>query len=148
MFKKELIEKINASLLLKVNELSSDIQSLIESRNNDTKSSAGDKYETSREMAQLELNKLESQLSKTKILLNELKKASNLKKYTQVEAGSLVYTNTNIYFISIPFGKIICNGIEVFVISSASPLGSALLHKKIGDGFTFQSNNIDILNIE
>ncbi len=49
----------------KIEILKEEIESTKESRNNDTKSSAGDKYETGRAMMQIELDKNEAQLNKT-----------------------------------------------------------------------------------
>lgn len=148
MIKQELITLIEKELLSKIAELKSDIQALTESRNNDTKSSAGDKYETSREMAQIELNKLEVQLSKISLQHAELLKIKPENKTTSIDIGSVVYTNHEHYFISIPFGKITCRGKLFYAISSISPLGSVLLKKKLHELFDFQGRSFEILALE
>ena len=51
-------EKLNENR----NNLSIQISGLIQSRDNETKSSAGDKYETGRAMTQIELDKLKKRL--------------------------------------------------------------------------------------
>jgi len=118
-----------------------------ESRNNDTKSSAGDKFETGREMAQIELNKLESQKNKTQKLQKELSSMPIQKTFDKVEFGSLVYSNTGNYFISFGIGKIIIEELEVFALSVGSPIGLALLNKKAGDKLQFQGREIVITSI-
>lgn len=128
----------------KLKQLNNDIQSLRDSRNNDTKSSAGDKYETGREMAQIELNKLEIQLAKTKELLQELEKINTTSEFNKVDFGALVLSNHENYFISIPYGKIIHEGIAYYAISAASPMGAALLRKKPGESVEFNGRTVVI----
>ena len=62
MNKAELLELVKEKISEKIQKLE---QLIAETRvsNNDTKSSMGDKYETSREMLQQEINKLELQLN-------------------------------------------------------------------------------------
>lgn len=145
--KNKLIKHLENILIEKLDVLNADISSLIESRNNDTKSSAGDKYETGREMTQIELNKLEAQLIKTKLLLSELLKADALKSNTSIDFGALVYTDKENYFLTIPFGKVNLENEEFFVISMASPIGSLLKGKKIGDVISFNGRDIKIEKI-
>lgn len=145
--KNKLIKHLENILIEKLDVLNADISSLIESRNNDTKSSAGDKYETGREMTQIELNKLEAQLIKTKLLLSELLKADALKSNTSIDFGALVYTDKENYFLTIPFGKVNLEDEEFFVISMASPIGSLLKGKKIGDVISFNGRDIKIEKI-
>ncbi len=145
--KNKLIKHIENVLKEKIDVLNADISSLIESRNNDTKSSAGDKYETGREMTQIELNKLEAQLVKTKLLLSELLKADTIKSNTGIDFGALVYTDKENYFLTIPYGKVNLEDKEFFVISLASPIGSLLKGKKIGDIISFNGRDIKIEKI-
>ncbi len=59
-----------------------------ESRDSDTKSSAGDKYETGRAMMHIEIEKNEVQLSKTLKLKKELSEIDLLKEYNKVNCLS------------------------------------------------------------
>jgi len=145
--KKEIHNHLVKDLNQKVETLKNSIKDTIEARNNDTKSSAGDKYETGREMLQIEIQKNEIQLSKT---LKTLKKLSNInisKTSDIVEYGSLVLTNNGNYFISIAYGKIEIENNIFYSISLASPLGKLLLNKKAGEHFTFQEKEYTVLNI-
>lgn len=105
---------------------------------NETKSSAGDKYETSREMIQQDLDRLQKQLAesnKDRIVLDSLHDTIPL--IDRVISGSLVQTNVGIYFIAIGIGRVSCDGKEVFVISPQSPIGKLLLGKKVGGTIVF-----------
>ncbi len=120
------------------------IASSIESRNNDTKSSAGDKYETGRAMMQMEIDKNQMQLGK---ILDQQKDIANInlnRVYTKVEYGSLVETNDGTYFISIGLGKISYDNTDFYVISLASPIGQALKDKTADDIVVFQGREIII----
>lgn len=147
MIKNRLIALLRHEITSKIEMLTVDIKSLVESKNNDTKSSAGDKYETSREMAQIELNKLEIQLQKSNVLLNELNKIEKIKSSKTIEIGSLVISSQENYFLSVPFGKLILEHNEYYAISLASPMGIALKNKKIGDIVEFGGRKIEIKEI-
>jgi hypothetical protein len=118
-----------------------------ESRDSDTKSSAGDKHETSRALAQIEIDKLEVQLNKTLMLEKELRSINLNKKYDRVEMGSLVITNHEAYFISIGIGKLEVEDKIFYAISLNSPIGEVLKFKMVGDKVFFQGREIVIEEI-
>lgn len=105
----------------------------LESRNNDTKSSAGDKYETSRAMMQQEMDNAEARIHQVKLFMNELHRLPTEEKTDQVISGSLVETSRGIYFLGLSLGKIEVQNRIIYAISTASPLGKLLLNKKVGD---------------
>lgn len=123
------------------------IASAKESRDNETKSSVGDKYETGHAMMQMELEKNQVQLHKALNLKHELSQINLNKNYNKVEFGSLVITSQGSYFICIGIGKIEINNEYYFCISLASPLGKLLYGKKQGTAFTFQGKEFSILHI-
>lgn len=131
----------------KIETLLFEIKSAKESRNSDTKSSAGDKYETGREMINIELQKNEVQLSKTNLLKKNLSQININNNYNKVEFGSFVKTNNGIYFISIGLGKMKVKDIEYYVISAVSPIGKLLLEKKVNDKVQFQDREFIIEEI-
>lgn len=98
-----------------------------ESGNDETKSSAGDKHETSRAMMQLEQEKSGKQLTEAFELKNTLDRIVIDKPQTTVANGSLILTNNGNFFIAISAGKIIVDNIIYFAISSSSPLGKVLM---------------------
>lgn len=113
----------------------------------DTKSSMGDKYETSREMMALEIRKAGEQLqesSKLKQVLTELNIESTSEK---VSLGSLITTSIGEFYLSISLGQILIDGKKVFVLSAVSPLGKELLLKSKGDEFEFNTQLVRIISI-
>lgn len=123
------------------------LQSITESRNNETKSSAGDKYETGRAMMQMEEEKAKGQLMQAFQVQKELQQIDPLKKSNQVEIGSLVQTNKGTYFISIGMGKIKLDNGLFYAISVQSPIGNKLLGKTVGNSIEFNGTKINILGV-
>ena len=118
-----------------------------ESANQETKSSAGDKYETSRAMMQQEKDKHADQLDQAQELRRQLELLDPAITQTQIQTGSLVQTNEGQYYLSVSLGKMVLDNQTVFVLSAAAPLGQALLHKRTGDKIVFQNRSIEILSI-
>ena len=124
----------------RISELSTALKDIQEAANNDTKSSAGDKYETGREMAQLEANKISTQLAeanKQKKVLNKI----DLSKNKTIGLGSLITTNKGTFYLAVGLGKIEMEEQTIFVVSSLSPIGQLLLNKKEKDSFFFNGIN-------
>ncbi|MDM8173325.1 3-oxoacyl-ACP synthase [Olivibacter sp. 47] len=72
----------------------------------DTKSSAGDKYETTREMMQQEINRNERQLAEANRLKYQLDGVSVALASDIVQLGSLVQTNDGLFFWQLPLGQL------------------------------------------
>ncbi|MFZ5973242.1 MAG: 3-oxoacyl-ACP synthase [Bacteroidota bacterium] len=112
----------------------------------ETKSSAGDKYETGRAMMHLEMEKLAGQLSeaeKQKSLLSLLP----LTEGHIVQSGSVVYTSKGNYFLSASVGIMEVGGHTFTTLSAASPLGGMLLGKSVGETVTLNKKTIQILKV-
>lgn len=137
------LNRIDQRILL-AQKAMDDIQ---ESANQETKSSAGDKYETSRAMMQQEKDKHADQLDQAQELRRQLELLAPAITQAQIQTGSLVQTNEGQYYLSVSLGKMVMDNQTVFVLSAAAPLGQALLHKRIGDKIVFQNRSIKILNI-
>lgn len=131
----------------KIQTARSAMQSAEESKNNETKSSAGDKYETGRAMMQMEQDKNEAQLMKLVTLKRELAQINLQKEYDKVELGSLVMTNQGNYYIAIGIGKIVVDQETCYAISLASPIGRLLHGKRQGDSVKFQDKVFEIEKI-
>jgi transcription elongation GreA/GreB family factor len=123
------------------------IQSLQASANEETKSSAGDKYETGRAMAQLEIEKFSVQLAELFKQKQILETISADSVHHVVQPGSLVTTDQGIYFISISAGKLTIEDIIVICISAASPIGSKLLGLRATQSFIFNQRTISVLAV-
>jgi len=127
--------------------LHNNLASVEESRNNETKSSVGDKYETGRAMMQLEHQKLTSQLQRLKAQIGELKVIQSDFVSAKVGQGSLVQTDRGIYFICTALGKVSIGEQVYFCISLQSPIGKLLNSKLVGDGVEFNGRSLQIKEI-
>lgn len=145
--KKNLVVYISNLIQVRIAEIKSEIDDANDSKKNESKSSAGDKYETSREMIQQTLNNLESQLKKYDQLLQACNQINFNKCYSKIENGCLVKTNEHIFLIGIPLGKIEFENIGYYAISLDSPIGNALKNKKEKESINFLNKTIDVLMI-
>ena len=143
--KSELLEIIHQKISEKIQKLE---QLIAETRasNNDTKSSMGDKYETSREMLQQEINNLQIQLNEH-LKSQQILKNINPNPHKGVSLGSWVETNKGKFFIAISLGELSFNQEKIFVISAESPLAKAMNGKKVGDVFLINNSSQTIINI-
>tara|TARA_B100000508_G_scaffold138385_1_gene134334 strand:+ start:16850 stop:17296 length:447 start_codon:yes stop_codon:yes gene_type:complete len=133
MERKEILSQISKVLLDKKGEAEEYLNGLIESRNNDTKSSAGDKYETGRSMVQQEIDRAEERLSQLRFQLNELDKIFKIDQKDLCGFGSIVVFKDQMFLIGLPIGKIEIQDYIVFCLSLASPLGQILRGKREND---------------
>lgn len=145
--KQQLYKDILASVEVKIAEVDRLMLETSESMKNDTKSSAGDKFETGREMLQAELNNKQIQLNKLLQTKKDLSKMNLLEHHVKVGFGSLVQTSIGCYYISVALGAITLNGEKYYALSLASPVGKLLSGREVGDKYTFQSKNVEILQI-
>ena len=133
--KSAVITELDKQLQTKLSYLTNNLEQAIDSRNSDTKSSAGDKFETSREMAQIEIHKIESEISKTQQFISEL-----FTKVTQ-----FIITDKGAFLISIPFGKLILDDEKIFCISKEAPITKQLINTKINNSFFYNNINYSII---
>lgn len=147
MMREKLLAKCADYVEERVSRLQSSIKDLEHDLGNETKSSAGDKYETSREMINTEINKLQNQLQSFKKLNEVLAVIENRKASTTVQLGSIVKTSAANYFISIPVGEIMVEEEKFYAIGLNSPIGKLLLGKQEGEKFIFQQKEFSIKKI-
>lgn len=144
MNKQSLFQHISETIAGKIARLQQDIADLQKDIAEDSKSSAGDKFETSREMAQQELGKLSLQLIEQQ-RLKGLVESQTGENTERVQAGSLVRTDKGFFLIGIPIGKIHFREHEITGIGIAAPLGQLLLNKGKNEQvqFNMQSYRIE-----
>lgn len=116
--------------------------------NEETKSSAGDKYETGRAMMQLEIEKQSVQLGEAMKLKQVLSQINPEKTSDTIQPGSLVFTDQGCFYISISAGKLSVEGIAYFAVSPVSPIGSLLIGKKSGEVIHLNGKSFTISKIE
>ncbi len=113
----------------------------------ETKSSAGDKYETGREMMLAEAERLSTQLADVEKMRKGLYNAANASSSSSIGLGSLVKTNAGFYFLAIGLGKVEVEEHTVYVISPASPIGQLFMGKIAGEEITFAGKTQQILAV-
>lgn len=106
--KPALLAFCQAFVSAKADSLKLDIKNTQEASNNDTKSSMGDKYETSREMLQQDINRLKQQLAETQKMLFSLQTIKFKPQTLFVDVATIVNTTLGIFFIAASIGAIHC----------------------------------------
>lgn len=119
-----------------------------ESANDDTKSSAGDKFETGREMMQQEIDRNRKQLEESQRLKLVLEKIDPLKQTDVIQNGALVTTNLGKFYISISRGQILVDDTIYFAVSSVSPIGLKLMKQREGFEFDFNGKPLRVEKVE
>lgn len=117
-----------------------------ESGNEETKSSAGDKYETGRAMMHLENEKLARQLEEAYKLQRALHQLTR-KAADCIGPGSLAMTNHGNFYMAISAGKVIINGVEYFAVSPGSPIGQKLAGLEKGASILFNGRTFVVEEI-
>ncbi len=146
-FKKHVYHQLQQLVQEKIAQAEKAIAAAVEARDGETKSSAGDKFETGRAMMQLEQQRHEVQLSKAFQLSADLERLDMEAAYSTVTPGAMVQTDRGIYFISIGMGKVVVDSTTVYCISIQSPIGKVLLHQKEKAIISFQGKSLKIVEI-
>jgi transcription elongation GreA/GreB family factor len=115
-----------------------------EAANEETKNAAGDKYETGRAMAQLEIEKDSTQLAEAQKLRQALLQINPVKSFATIQGGSLVLTTQGNFYIAVSAGQFVVDGETYVAISSASPIGAKMMGLKEGDQFQWNKKDYKI----
>lgn len=97
-------------------------------------------------MAQLEIEKASGQLAEAKKLLQALEQLPQTKSEV-IRLGSVVYTNQGNYFLSVPAGELLYDGVSYVALSPSSPLGAALMGKGAGSNIFFKQREFIIKEV-
>ena len=116
--------------------------------NEDTKSSAGDKYETGKAMAQLEVERNLGQLKEAEKLKSILQKITSSGSRDRIAAGSLVTTSRGVFYIAISLGLTVLDKKSYFIVSADSPIGKLLQGKQVDDRIAWSGSEFVIETID
>ncbi len=145
---KEKIVRLQLQLLQdKIDAFKDMVDGLATDAQNDAKSSAGDKHETSLSMMHLEQEKINIKLADFLNIRERLLKLDITSGTTTIRRGSLVQVNDLWLFISEALPKVEVQGHTVFSLSAQSPLGSALIGKQENDEVEVQAKKYRIYKI-
>ncbi len=124
-----------------IEQLNGTLNDLKYSASNETKSTAGDKHETALAHLQIQQNQTRMQLSKLEVNKAALMKINPENEHSEVRLGSLIHTNQGVFFMSIAMQALEIDGVKIVAISVASPLGSKMIGKTLGDVVSFNEKN-------
>ena len=124
------------------------ILDLAEDAQNDAKGSAGDKHETALSMMHIEQEKLNYKLKEVLEQKQILESIDVEKINKKIGLGSLIQTNTFLFFMStaLPITKI--ENKDIVALSPSAPLGKIMLGKQINEEFEFNGMKYKISSIE
>ena len=145
--KEELLEECREFIQQRIDVSQKAMDNAQDSANNETKSSAGDKFETGRAMMQMEVDKNARQLSEASRVKLLLDMVNPEMIYDKVRFGSVVKTDLANYFIAISAGRIIVEDVKYYAISPQAPLAIEMLQKKVGDTISFNEKPLKILEV-
>lgn len=146
--KQKLHQACSLFLDVRISSLELAIKDIQRSANEETKSTAGDKYETGRAMAQLEIEKYRSQLAEALRMKQELLRVPLDNNIALAKPGSLVFTSRGNFYIAINAGQHRIEHEIFFTISAASPIARKLIGLKVDDTVIHNNQEFTILRIQ
>lgn len=131
----------------RIREAQKAMEALQAAANQETKSSAGDKYETGRAMMQQEQDKMARQLMESLKLKKVLDQLNPAKECSTVQQGSLIFSSNGNFYLSAGIGKLVLEGQEFMAISTASPLARHLEGMEAGQESSFNGRKYRIISL-
>lgn len=123
------------------------ILDLAEDAQNDAKGSAGDKHETALSMMHIEQEKLNYKLKEVLEQKQVLESIDVDKVNKKIGIGSLIQTNTFLFYMSTALPKITIEDKDIVALSPSSPLGKIMLGKETNEEFEFNGMKYKISSI-
>ncbi|AZQ44779.1 hypothetical protein [Nonlabens ponticola] len=119
----------------KIKLINQNLAELMHAKTSETKSSAGDKYETGMAMIQNQEELFKTQRAQYYSQQAALNKLDPGTAHEIAQRGSLVQTTAGIFYLSAALGKLELDGMEVFAVSMESPIAQALENGKVQDEY-------------
>lgn len=140
------LKVIEQALHSQMRSFKEQLDSLRESLNSATKSSAGDKHETSRAHVQIEMDQVGKQLHIKETMLSEMAQIDHNSDSEIVGIGNIVETNIGSFCICTGIGMV--EEIGVMAISRNTPMALGLIGKSVNDTFSVNGKEIVIKSIK
>lgn len=145
--KKRLLEACLAPVRSRIEQINGSLEQAREASLQETKSSAGDKYETGREMMRIQSDMQALHLYEAQDLLHRLERVDVSQVHTSVRPGAVVLTDVGLYFISQSIGPVVLDGLEYQTMSLASPLGKVIKGLSCGESAPFRERTVLVRDI-
>jgi transcription elongation GreA/GreB family factor len=145
--KSRALAQCRMSLLARQADYRRELASLDEASARETKSSAGDKYETSREMIAQSRRLMEGNLAEVDAALATLDRMAGAPAQAGFGFGSLAETSQGWLLAGASLGDVEVDGVTVRTLSLASPLGQALKGRKAGERIPWRGAELSLLSV-
>lgn len=137
------IQQLNEQMV----RLENTLNRVEEGMKDDTKSSAGDKFETNTAMMHLEKEKIDRQMLDSVNLKKSMRQVNPNLENKVVESGALIRTKTFNMYICTGIGKVPMEGFTFMAVSTDAPIVQAMLGKKKGELFSFNGKKVKVLDL-
>ncbi len=118
-----------------------ELKELQSSYDTETKSSAGDKYETAREMIHIEKGKILTRIANLKKVDVDLKRViQQKKKRSNAQFGSMISTDKATFLLGVPLGNVKFKDRVIFCVSLLAPIAKEIIGKASGQTISLNSN--------
>lgn len=132
----------------RLHALQQKLQDLTDSAADETKSSAGDKYETARAMLHIEQDQVRQQIAEINAQHAVLTRLDPVLRPERVAIGSLIRMQDTWYYLSIGLGKIRIEAVgTVYILSPQSPLGKMLTGLSSGAELSLNGRKMKIIEL-
>jgi transcription elongation GreA/GreB family factor len=145
--KSRAIAQCRAMLLARQADYRREMASLDEAASRETKSSAGDKYETAREMIAQSRRLTEANLDEVDAGLAILERMAAAPEQSRCGLGSLLETSQGWFLVGASLGDLEVDGVAIRTMSLASPLGQALKGRGAGERISWRGQGILLLSV-
>lgn len=146
-FKANIISFCKTQLENRITQCQEQMRLAQEAANEEEKSSAGDKYETSRAMSQLNKDMYARQVIENQEELSLFLSFVKQESSETIKPGNLVDCDKIIFFIAVGLGKLDFEGRTLVVLSPSAPLAKNLIGKRVGESLVFNNSRYQIIGI-
>ncbi len=146
--RQEMIQALRDALDLHMRSLIDQQKMLEESRDQEGKSSAGDKYETTRERISAELDRVDNKIQETQRSLLLVEQIAKRASSERVSLGSLVQTTKGRFLLGVASSAVHTSHGKVYCISPSAPYAECIIGLRLGEKFVFREQMDEILALD
>ena len=146
-FKKRLLQHAVGLIQKRMESAAHAMEAAQTASNAEEKSSAGDKYETSRAINHLEKEMHSRRLEANRMELAALYCIDCLSSYNSVTIGCIIQTAEYFFFIAAGLGKTSFEEKYIYLLSPYAQVAKQLYGKRKGDTFTFNKMESKITDV-
>lgn len=140
-------EAFRSLLTHRLEEALRELSLLNEAAAAETKSSAGDKYETAREMIAQSRSLQEKGRSEAQAGLDWIERIQAVEPTGTIHAGTLVRSDLGWHLVGALTSAVLVDGMSIQGITLSSPLGIAIKGKAAGQAVDWRGRSVKILEI-